>query len=214
MTEQACLCGAIDFTQCACSVSDESCITIEGSGSAINPLVPEAIIDPDVESLLTEEPDGLLIQLPNFILNPPRVSAYHNAAISLTHNTGTVVSLNSEYYDTDGMHSTSTDNSRLTVVTPGVYIVTFVCAFAGNVDGDRQALIRKNGVDYLGGNEKKALSSASLECGMAVTIQEYFEEDEFIEAVVQQDSGVSLNLLAARYSPILSAQFRRRSPYD
>lgn len=211
MSEQRCTCGAIDFSECQCSLDDSDSIRIIGSGN-LQPLTPEAILDPDDDNLMTEEVDGLLVQLPAYITNPPRVSAYHNAAQSIPDDTGTVVSLNSEYYDSDNMHDTTTDNSRLTVLTPGIYVATFVCAFAGNVTGDRSAHIRKNGHDFLGGSERKALSSTSFECGLNVTVQEWLEEGEYLEGIVKQDSGGALNLNATRYSPVLSAFFRRRVP--
>jgi hypothetical protein len=109
------------------------------------------------------------------------------------------------------MHDNTTLNSRITIVTAGIYVVTFVCAVEDNGDGDRQALIRKNGNEFLGGNEKKA-ASAAFETGLNVTIQEALLAGEYLEAIVKQDSGTGLDLLSTRYSPVLTAQFRRLLP--
>jgi hypothetical protein len=211
MTE-LCTCEAIDYTECQCSLADSDCIQIDGSGSASVPFSAVPIIDPDDDNLVSCAGDGLLVETPSHLRAPPRVQAYHNANQSMVTDVSTVVALNSERYDVGDMHSTTTNNSRLTFTTAGIYVVTFLCSFAGNTAGDRRALIRKNGAETIGGSEKKALSSATPECGISVTVQEWFQVNEYVEATVKQDSGGSINLLATRYSPILSAVFRRRSP--
>ena len=49
-------------------------------------------------------------------------SVYHNAYQTIPTNTsmGTAVILNSGYFDTDGMHDNSTNNSRITFKTAGI----------------------------------------------------------------------------------------------
>ena len=212
MSDLRCECGAVDYTECMCSFSDSDDITIAGSGN-LNPLVPTPRVDPATDNLWTLAGDGNLVELPDYIRNPPRCSAYNSANQSTTNDTPFVVALNSEYYDSATMHDTATNNSRVTFLTAGVYVVTFAGSFAANATGDRSALIRKNGNEFLGGSEKKA-ASASFETGLIVGVQEFFEVDEYVEAVVKQDSGGALNLLATRYSPILAAVFRRTSPFD
>lgn len=211
MSDQHCTCEEIDHDECGCSLVDGDCVQVDGSGSVDNPFAATPIIDPDTDNLMSCAGDGLLAQLPSYILDPPRCQAYNNANQALTSDIPLVVALNSERYDSHSMHDTTTLNSRITFTLAGVYVVTFLCSFTANATGDRQALIRKNGQEFLGGSEKKA-PSASFEGGMSVTVQEAFEVGEYVEAVVKQDGG-SLNLLATRYSPILSVQFRRRSPY-
>ena len=45
--------------------------------------------------------------------------AYHNAAQSINTASETTLALNSERWDTDSIHDTAVNNSRLTCVTPG-----------------------------------------------------------------------------------------------
>lgn len=211
MSSLPCTCQAVEEMDCACSHEDNDIITWDGSG---NGTALEALltVDPDTDNIWSKSAAGQLVKLPVAVRTPPSCQAYHNAAISIPDEDGTVVTLNSERYDSDSMHSTVTNTSRLTFNTSGIYIVTFVCAFAGNTTGDRQALLRVNGSEFIAGHEKKALSSAGLECGMQVTAVEFFCEDDYVEAVVKQDSTGALNLLATRYSPILSAHYRRGVP--
>lgn len=220
MTDQLCTCEAIDNEICQCSLLDGDCIQITGKGTPELPFVGEPVFDPDVDNLASEAVDGLLVQLPTYITNPPRCEAYHNANVSTTSDVGLLVALNSERFDSDptglAMHDTATLNSRITIRTAGIYVVTFVCAFAGNATGDRLAVIRKNGTDIIGSVEKGA-ASAAFETGLSITIQEQFEVDEYVEASVRQDSGGALNLIGStsstvRYSPVLSVIFRRRVP--
>lgn len=203
-------CAVIDQDACQCAVVDTDCFTVAGSGSADNPLAVTASFDPDPNNLLSCSAAGLLAQLPLALRTPPKCQAYNNANISLADGDGTVVALNSERYDNGAMHDTVTDNSRITFTTAGIYIVTFNCAFAANATGDRSAYIRKNGQDFIAMSQKHGF--ATQECGMSVTVHERFEVGEFVEAIAKQDSGGALNLLATRYSPILSVRYRRGLP--
>lgn len=212
MTTPCLNCGTeIDNDQCQCSVADSDCITFDGSGRT-NPLVAQPRLDSDEDNLITCEPDGLLMQLPSYVLSPPRCQAYHNANQSIANDVDQVVSLNSERYDTDTMHNTVSGTSRIRFNTAGIYVVTFQCSFAGNATGDRKAFIRKNGQLPLGGVEKLPPASASIEASLCITIQEYFTTTDYIQPIVKQDSGGALNLLATRYSPVFTATFRRLPP--
>jgi hypothetical protein len=208
-----CVCGVeIDQDACQCSLESSDCIEVNGSGNVVG-LQAEPLLDPDTDNLYTKAADGHLVQLPSYITNPDRCQAYHNASVSISNDTGTVVALNSEYFDSNTMHDTTTNNSRITIKTDGIYVCTFSGVFAANATGDRSAVIRKNGNEYLGGQEKKA-ASASFETGLNVTIQEWLLADEYIEAIVKQDSGGALNLSATRYSPILTVFFKRLPPNE
>lgn len=203
-------CEVIDQDACQCSLIESDCFTIDGSGSETNPFTVSANFDPDTNNLLSCSAAGILAQLPTAILTPPKCQAYNSTNISLATDDGQVVALDSERYDNGAMHSTVTDNSRITFTTAGIYIITFNCAFAANATGDRSAFIRKNGQDFIAMSQKHAF--ATQECGMSVTVHEMFEVGEFVEAIAKQDSGGALNLLATRYSPILSVRYRRPLP--
>lgn len=65
-------------------------------------------------------------------LDTPGVRARASAATSVAHNTNTYLPFDTEDYDTDAFHSTSTNNSRLTVPAglAGTYVVGFSVLFA------------------------------------------------------------------------------------
>lgn len=203
-------CG-LERSEFDCAFIESDCIRPDGRGSALNPLKLIPKLDPDPDNLMSHGASGLLARLPLAIRTPPKCQAYASANTSIANDSGTVVDLDSERYDNDTMHSAVTNTSRITFNTAGLYVVTFVASFAANAAGDRSAFIRKNGSEFLAMNQKKAVNSATVETGLGVSVQAMFDAGEFVEAMVQQDSGGALNLLATRYSPILSVRYRRRA---
>lgn len=73
----------------------------------------------------------------NFHSNPPACRLFSTVTTSLPNNATVVVTFDSERYDTDGMHSTSVNPSRITVNTAGLYIVTAHVAFSSDTDYTR-----------------------------------------------------------------------------
>lgn len=213
MTE-ICTCQTtIDNSECSCSVVSSDGITVNGRGTVANPFTFDPRLDPDADNLITCEADGLLLKLPLVLRTPPQAYAYNSVNISITDDTNTIVTLDSERYDTNTMHSLVSNTERLTIVTTGIYRFTFKVAWAGNVTGDRWMYIRRNGREIMGGSARKAPNSAAFELGMQAVIVEFFEAGEYVHGEVKQDSGGALNLLGNRYSPILTAKWMRGTPY-
>ena len=71
--------------------------------------------------------------------------AYHNTTQSIPNATDTALAMNSEEYDTDTIHDTATNNSRLTFKTAGKYLVWAEIEWAANGTGERFVAIKKNG---------------------------------------------------------------------
>ena len=65
------------------------------------------------------------------------------ATQSLTNNTFTFVTWDTEEYDTDTMFTTGSP-TLMTCVTPGIYLVTATLVFATNATGARLLLLMKN----------------------------------------------------------------------
>ena len=115
------------------------------------------------------------------------------------------ITFDEERFDTDGMHSTTTNTERLTVVTPGTYAISGHLTFAGNAVGYRQIAIRLGGSTYLavhstlsvGANDSTNLSIATV-YNLAAT--------EYVELCAWQDSGGTLAIAAGpAYSPEFAA---------
>lgn len=128
---------------------------------------------------------------------------YNNAAISINNNTQTALTFNSERFDTDGLHSTSVNTSRLTCTRAGKHLATAHVEFAANVTGLRFAGIRLNGTTYIA-LDQKPVDSAGAWIASLSTVYEMALID-YIELVVFQNSGGALNVNASgNYSPELA----------
>lgn len=130
----------------------------------------------------------------------------HSADQSIANNTVTVLAFDTELFDTDTIHDTATNNSRLTCKTAGKYIITAHVEWATPVTGQRIVGIRQNGTDNIAwqrlpsttvsGNENL---SVAVICDLAV--------NDYVECVVFQNSGGALNCLADpndRKAPLFS----------
>jgi len=80
----------------------------------------------------------------DFLLNPPRVNAFISADVSLPTSTWTLLPFSMEAWDTDGMHSTTTNPSRITINTSGQYLISFYSRFGYHATGYRALNLRLN----------------------------------------------------------------------
>lgn len=136
-----------------------------------------------------------------FLHSPPACRVYHNADQSVPNATDTPLAFNQERCDTDGMHNTITNSSRITFNTAGVYVVTGHVRYAPNATGVRQAIIRKNGSTLIAVSQ---FATPFTRAGTNVFVSTIykFAEDDYVELVCNQSSGGNLNVTAsAEYSP-------------
>jgi hypothetical protein len=128
----------------------------------------------------------------------PAVHAYNSAAISISNNSETVLTLNSTRYDqgtATAQHSTSTNTSRLTCQQAGLYHIYASIAFDGNATGVRYAYLRLNGSTVIGNVDVPGRSDAY---GMIQPEAHWqLSVGDYVEVVVYQNSGGSLNVNAA-----------------
>ena len=139
-----------------------------------------------------------------FLTNPPACRVYHSAATLIGTGVHTPLAFNSERYDTDTMHDTAVSNTRITITTAGVYVVTFNAEFAANATGVRTVGIRINGASFLALNAAPA-DGAVNPVPVTVATEYKFAAGNYIEATAWQDSGGNLNVNSTNYSPEFSA---------
>jgi hypothetical protein len=115
----------------------------------------------------------------------------HNVDQSIPNNAVTTLAFNTESFDTDAIHDTVTNNSRLTCKTAGVYAIFGGLRFASNATGRRFVLILLNGVTNI------AIYSANADTGAQhqITISHMYKlaVNDYIEMQVLQTSGAALN---------------------
>lgn len=130
----------------------------------------------------------------DFLAEPPRVKAWQSGSGQVfTTGTAAVVQYNSESWDTDSMHNTVTNNSRITIVTPGRYLFTGSVGWPSNSSGYRNAILLKNGAAV-------ARCQAAASPTTNNTVQQVIGEDlavagDYYEVQAVQTSGGSLTLV-------------------
>lgn len=134
----------------------------------------------------------------DFLMNPPRVNAYAGAAISLTSGTSTLVTLDSESWDSDSMHSTATNPSRITINTSGQYLVSFYARFPSNATGYRQLNLRLNSGGSSGGGSTWSTINLAAVNGTSTFVTRTLEltcvSGDHYELFAMQNSGATLSL--------------------
>jgi hypothetical protein len=105
---------------------------------------------------------------------------------SIASSTALAIPFNSERYDTAAMHDNATNNTRLTAPVTGIYAVTAQVQWALDADGIRELSLVRNETTPLADDD--ALPT-DLPFSQEVTTQVRLQAGDFVEAVVQQDSG-------------------------
>lgn len=131
---------------------------------------------------------------------------FNSANQSIPHNTTTVLTFDSERYDTDNYHSTSSNTSRLTAPVAGKYDVKVCVSIAANATGIRDVLINKNGTDTVA-QVLLPSAGATFQTIIEVACTIDLAAGDYVEAAIYQNSGVALNsLAAAKYAPEFSIE--------
>lgn len=175
-------------------------ITLQDAIEVVNAL--SAITDPagTDELLIMDDPGGTLaakkITLANLLLGSssiiPRARVYQNAHQSIANNTPTALTFNSEDYDTDTIHDTSTNPTRLTATTAGTYAIHGQVEFATNQTGIRGAYIEYNGASYL--HIVRHDTSGTDVTRIEIYTQYYLAATDYVELRAVQTSGGALDV--------------------
>jgi hypothetical protein len=137
----------------------------------------------------------------DFLMNPPRCAvAYKAGDISgdtIATSTATLIPFGSEDWDTDSMHSTTTNTSRLVFNTVGLYQVTAFARFAFNATGYRQLNVRLNAGGNSGAGSTLTTFAQPAAPTTATSISRTFDLNvttagDYIELFLTQSSGGNL----------------------
>lgn len=130
--------------------------------------------------------------------------AYNNANISIADATLTALTFNSERYDTDTIHDTSTNSGRLTCNTAGKYLIAGHVQWGDNATGFRLIAIRLGGTTYLAIHNQMATTFNATDNATYQSISTVYElaVGNYVELVVEQISGGALNVISSgSFSP-------------
>lgn len=133
----------------------------------------------------------------NFLLSPPTCELLQTVAQSCA-NGSTTLLFDNEYVDTDNMHNTVTNTTRITAQTPGRYQIAGATAFAANATGTRGGWYLING-SAMGASEVIIPASASAGAQTEVNMRTksiYMNVGDYCEISAWQTSGGPINSYA------------------
>lgn len=126
---------------------------------------------------------------------------YNSADLSANTATDTAMTFNSERFDTDTMHSTSTNTGRITFTTAGYYMCGGQVNWENNATGYRRLRIRLNGATVLASVHALNIGGADALDQIVVTGYQ-FSASDYIELMGYQNSGATLTIDAqGNFSP-------------
>lgn len=136
--------------------------------------------------------------IPSYTTGARGARVYNSSAIAISNATGTKLTFDSEIYDTDGIHSTSSNTGRLTCVTDGIYSIGGNIQWQGNNTGRRLFSIVLNNTTSIA--DVRVLSGAAgNDPAQNISTQYSLVAGDYVELSVYQDSGGSLNILASTH---------------
>jgi hypothetical protein len=137
-----------------------------------------------------------------FVGSPPSCSVFNSGAQSVTSSTFVAMTANSERWDTDTMHSTVSNTSRITATTAGRYQFNTTMTIAANASGGRAIGYAINGgatvqvqAQTTAGGSVNHVMSASFTLVMAAT--------DYVEVQAWQSSGGNLNVTLDEFSAFM-----------
>jgi hypothetical protein len=125
----------------------------------------------------------------------PRVGAYRSGNQSITTSTDTAIQFNAESIsDVGTMHDNVTNNTRVTALVAGLYLVIAQAAFAAHATGTRRLQIREDGSTLLSTRIWHTPSGTTSEY-MQVHCLWDAAASGYVELMAWQNSGGNLNIL-------------------
>lgn len=204
-------CGGIEASGSNCFIEDTECISHAGDGNEGSEFELSPTLSLDANQLLTCTNDGLYAQLPTLLTDPPTVQAFRTSIQSIPNNTLTALTFNVEFWDNDTMHSTAALTNRITFTTAGKYLVTFLGSWhpqSGNTGTEtvRMIQMRKGGTDILAMDTRGAINDGfGTFIGQNLIVEEEFSAADYVEVLVQQNTGAALQYASESFSPVFTA---------
>lgn len=130
---------------------------------------------------------------------------YNSAGISIPSTTNTVLTFDSERWDTDAMHDPAVNPGRITIKTAGRYHITGTFYYLDAALGSREIVIKlNNGVFIAGhGHDAPYVPEHTITIDTIYT----FALNDYIEFVAYQTSGIAQTMGAIpNQSPEVAAQ--------
>jgi hypothetical protein len=135
----------------------------------------------------------------NNLIVPPACVAGASATLNVANASWTAVTFTTERFDTDSMHDTSTNTSRFTITTPGIYQISAYVSWSGAVGGSQRDLaIRLNGTSYVAYARGVVAGGGITNISLAYDLS----NGDYVEIAAYQDSTVTMTVSADRVASV------------
>jgi len=134
-------------------------------------------------------------------------SIYNTSTFSIANNTDTTLTFNSEFFDTNGFHSTSTNTDRITIPTgyAGKYLITVINRWIANATGERNMYIKKNNSTVIEAGSLFGSSANTTMLSRTVIID--LAVGDYLTFTAQQTSGSTLSMYMREYEVPIQVQW-------
>jgi len=136
-------------------------------------------------------------------------SLWNSSTVSAPNVTETIMTFDSELFDTDGFHSTVTNTGRITIPTGkgGYYLVTGMIVFLASSGGMRSCTLYKNGVASALADNGLSNSASQVNDAPWFSYIGNFAAADYLEIKGYQNSGAALNMRGAAYYTRFSVSY-------
>jgi hypothetical protein len=141
----------------------------------------------------------------DFLMSPPRVHAYDNTGLSCADNTDTLLTLSGEQYDTDTMHSTASNTSRIVFTTAGLYAVSCTIQFPNATYTASNIMVRLNAAGNAAGGTGLRTQNYQTARVPQMHFHRFFNAADYIEFWILQASGGSRTTVAGPLATYVTA---------
>lgn len=128
---------------------------------------------------------------------------YNSGNLAVASGDATTLTFNTERWDTDTIHSTSSNTGRLTATTAGKYQITGMVEWAQSGDiGLRRLQIQLNGATIIATQDCENRPPGDTTVACSITTHYNLSATDYVELIATQRAASSLNVLAtSNYSP-------------
>lgn len=128
----------------------------------------------------------------DYLANPPACRVYHNTTQSVGSGGSLALAFNTELYDTDTMHDTVTNNSRITAKTAGIYLLNAAVQVAAAADYTIfETYFRVNNATVVAVNSMGTWADATDGPLLSNTATFKLAVNDYVEVVVFQKNGAA-----------------------
>jgi hypothetical protein len=142
----------------------------------------------------------------NFLMSPPRCHVFDNTGIAAADGAvDTLLTFSGEAWDTDSMHSTASNTSRIVFTTAGTYDVHLTVQWPNATYTVSNITVRLNAAGAIGGGTGLRTQNYQTARVPQMRFFRFFSAGDYVEFWVAQTSGASRTTVAGAFATYATA---------